>query len=359
MFKVGVGLGNFTNIPCRFYSPSVKAKKLVFHEFGDPPKVVKFEEEVVPEPKPDEVLIEMLVASINPADINIVQGVYPIKPRLPGVPGNEGVGKVLSVGRNVKSLCVGDRVMPNTENLGTWRSHGVFKETSLMKVRDDIPLVEQSATHSNGATAYRMLKDFVALKEGDVVLQNGANSAAGQHVVQLCHIWGYKSVNIVRDRPNIAELKSYLTGLGATHVLTEEEFRKTELFKSGDVPQPKLALNCVGGKSSTELIRKLAPKGIMVTYGGMSREPVIVPTAMFIFKDIEARGFWITRWTNENRDSEERKTMLCELMDLIKENKLVAPTHKLVPISEYTEVLSDTVNPKGLRGMKYLFDFRL
>lgn len=52
-----------------------------------------------------------------------------------------------------------------------------------------------------------MLKDFVPLKPGDTVIQNGGNSAVGQLVIQLCKIWNYKSVSVVRDRPDIQELK--------------------------------------------------------------------------------------------------------------------------------------------------------
>lgn len=59
----------------------------------------------------------------------------------------------------------------------------------------------------NPCTAYRMLKDFVNLKSGDTVIQNGANSAVGQFVIQLCKIFGYKSINIVRDRTDIDCLK--------------------------------------------------------------------------------------------------------------------------------------------------------
>lgn len=78
---------------------------------------------------------------------------------------------------------------------------------------------------SNTSTAYRMLKDFVDLQPGDSVIQNGGNSAAGQNVIQFCKAWGLKSINIVRNRPDIDKLKEHLNGLGATYVLTEEELR--------------------------------------------------------------------------------------------------------------------------------------
>lgn len=38
----------------------------------------------------------------------------------------------------------------------------------------------------------------------------------------------------------------------------------------------------------------------MVTYGGMSKEPVIVPTSSLIFSDVHVRGFWMTRWYGKN-----------------------------------------------------------
>lgn len=74
----------------------------------------------------------------------------------------------------------------------------------------DIDLVAASMMNVNPCTAYRMLKDFIPLKPGDTVIQNGGNSAVGQLVIQLCKVWNYKSVSVVRDRPNIQELKVHI-----------------------------------------------------------------------------------------------------------------------------------------------------
>uniref|UniRef100_A0A7R9P4G6 Enoyl-[acyl-carrier-protein] reductase, mitochondrial n=1 Tax=Timema californicum TaxID=61474 RepID=A0A7R9P4G6_TIMCA len=270
---------------------SISSQKLVFSEFGDPAKVVRLETEELPSPKSNEVLVRMLAAPLNPADINTIQGVYPAKPPLPAVPGNEGVGEILSVGSDVKNLRPGDRVIPKEASAwGTWRSHAVSDAQRLSKIPKEIGIVEAATMSVNPSTAYRMLKDFVQLSAGDTVIQNGANSAAGQNVIQLCNVWGLNSVNIVRDRPNIDELKIFLKNLGATHILTEQELSKTDIFKSRAVSKAKLALNCVGGKSAVEVLRQLDHKGVMVTYGGMSREPVTLPTSALIFKDISARG---------------------------------------------------------------------
>lgn len=81
-------------------------------------------------------------------------------------------------------------------------------------------------------------------------------------------------------------IQNQLTSLGADEILTEDEVRSTQIFKSKKLPAPKLALNCIGGQSAHEVLRHLAQDGIMVTYGGMSREPLTIPISALIFKVI-------------------------------------------------------------------------
>lgn len=75
-----------------------------------------------------------------------------------------------------------------------------------------------------------------------------------------------------------------MISLGADEILTESEIKKTQIFKSKKLLSPKLALNCICGQNALEILRHLEYGGIMVTYGGMSREPLTVPTSAFIFK---------------------------------------------------------------------------
>lgn len=117
-----------------------------------------------------------------------------------------------------------------------------------------------------------------------------------------------------------------------------------------------MGLNNVGGKSATEVLRTLNNGGVMVTYGGMSREPVIVPTASFIFKDIQLRGFWMTRWHKQNLDTQQRQQMYDNLSQYMKEGKLVAPNHKTMPLESFQETLEKTISSKGFIGFKYFLD---
>jgi mitochondrial enoyl-[acyl-carrier protein] reductase / trans-2-enoyl-CoA reductase len=122
------------------------------------------------------------------------------------------------------------------------------------------------------------------------------------------------------------------------------------------VAKPRLGLNCVGGKNALEVTRQLANKGILVTYGGMSREPLTVPTSALIFKDLRFVGYWMTRWNKENQGGADWSKMFQEVTKLILDKKLVPPKHKLVPFTNYKEGIENAMTSKGFTGCKYIFD---
>ncbi|XP_075980527.1 enoyl-[acyl-carrier-protein] reductase, mitochondrial-like isoform X2 [Anticarsia gemmatalis] len=109
---------NLVNLLCPVRG--LTSKQLTFNEFGDPLKVVEITEKNVPCLRNRDVLVRMIAAPINPADMNTIQGKYPIKPELPAVPGNEGVGIVEEVGIAVKKVCVGDKVIIVQNAQGFW-----------------------------------------------------------------------------------------------------------------------------------------------------------------------------------------------------------------------------------------------
>lgn len=263
----------------------------------------------------------------------------------------------MDLGANVKDFSIGDHVIPFKTNLGTWCTYGNFPSDALLRVPKSLGVAEASTLTVNPPTAYRMLKDYVNLQPGDAVLQNGANSAVGQAVIQLCRQWGYKSINIVRNRPEIGELHTFLGDLGADWVITEEEVRTTDIFKGGQVKKPKLAFNCVGGKSALEMLRHVADGGVVVTYGGMSREPVTVPTGHLIFKDISFRGFWMNRWTTQNVNSPQRIEMLNDLIASIEKGTFRGPRAKIVPLKDFRDALKNALAFQGFIGQKLILDF--
>lgn len=289
----------------------------------------------------------MLAAPINPSDINMIQGTYAILPDLPTVGGNEGVGQVLEVGSQVQTVKVGDWVIPRDAGLGTWRTAAVFSEDDLLTVPSDISILSASTLGVNPCTAFRMLSDFESLMPGDTVIQNAANSGVGQAVIQIAAAKGVHTINVVRDRPDLQHLTDKLRAMGATYVIKEETLRKPEMKDVFKVcPRPKLALNGVGGKSATELLRHLQTGGTMVTYGGMAKQPVTVPVSALIFKDVKVRGFWVTQWKRDNKqDDGALRFMLGELCTLIRAGKLSAPSCSEVEMKDFHKALDNAMKP--------------
>lgn len=115
-----------------------------------------------------------------------------------------------------------------------------------------------------------------------------------------------------------------------------------DIFKS--IPKPKLGFNCVGGKSAAELIRHMADKGTLVTYGGMSKQPLTISTACLIFNDIRLRGYWMTHW-NSVHSKEERADMLQEITNIIKKGGLKPPICREVKFDNFKDAVAKSLEP--------------
>ncbi|TPX44187.1 hypothetical protein CcCBS67573_g10424 [Chytriomyces confervae] len=355
----------------------------------------------------DAVTVRFRLSPVNPADINQIQGTYPILPKLqanllqndPETPfaicGNEGVAEIVSVGENVDTagkdwIKVGSRVVMKSAGAGTWSQYAVMNPSNLVPMNNSgVSDLAAATIMVNPCTAYRMLRDFEDLKPGDTVIQNGANSAVGQAVIQIAKSRNLKTINIIRGttatttprnsttksstppppRPDLDALRSRLTALGADMVVTEEEIRtdrsiQQHLKSSSTI---KLGLNCVGGKSAASIARWLQPSASLVTYGGMSKQPVEIPTSLLIFKDLKVKGFWMTRW-NELAASKaelevEREAMIRELCRLSAAGLLATPDCEIVDVdgdgAECLEIVKRAVDVamRGGSGKKQVFRF--
>ncbi|CAF2265947.1 unnamed protein product [Rotaria magnacalcarata] len=331
---------------------SYVVQELQADQYGAPNEVLKLNQTTsidASQLKPNDVLIKLLASPINPADINMIEGKYALLPSsLPATFGNEGVFQVVDHRASDEQVRPGDWVLPKILDWGKWRSYGIVSINDLIKIPSDIG-VESAATLSvNPCTAYRLLRDFVTLEKGDTIIQNGGNSGVGQAVIQLGKLWNINVVSIVRNREQgMNELVDYLKSLGAEHVYVEEDLRKEALRKTlwSTIPRPKLGLNCVGGRATSDLLRVLDKSATLVTYGGMSKQPVTVPTAEFIFNDLNCRGFWMSRWKAENYKGSQFAQMLYELIDSIRRNELKAPHCEKFLLSDYKAAVEQAQKP--------------
>ena len=271
------------------------------------------------------VRVRFLASPINPSDLNQIEGTYPIKPiKLPAVGGNEGIARVEAVGQNVSMLQEGDLVIPGGKSvLGCWRDFACLRAEDLIKIPEKwskLPLEVLATINVNPPTAFRLLRDFVSLHQGDLVVQNGANSAVGRLIIQMASFMGVRTLNIIRDRPDFDALAGELRQLDPNGNAT--------VIKADDVKNitgitAKLGLNCVGGGAVADMSKVMADDGVIVTFGGMSRRPVIIPSGPFIFKNLTLKHFWLTAWYKKLQPhSPERAQMLENILSLYSSGQL-------------------------------------
>ena len=317
------------------------------HQFGKPADSLTVEEIERPAPGPEEVVLEMLAAPINPADLNVIEGTYGDLPELPATIGNEGVGRIAAVGSGVTELRAGQLVLPMT--FGTWCKQMIAPARNVIPLPDGLDVFQAAMLTVNPATAWRLLHDFVKLEPGDWIVQNAANSGVGRGVIQLARALGWKTLSVVRRPELVDELKT----AGGTVVVTEDCDLRKELKSLCGGEKPRLALNAVGGPSALNIANALAPGGTMVTFGAMSKLPLKIPNGLLIFKGLKFEGFWLNRW----RKNVPRATLLetySALADHLKGGTLFTPVHQKFPLSRVVEA----VNAAGTeqRGGKVLLD---
>ena len=261
-----------------------------------------------------DVALKMLAAPINPSDILMVQGRYGIAPKLPAVGGNEGVGVVKAVGKDVSKFNVGDWVIARGGGFGTWCQEAVVSDSEVDKVANDIPVEYAATIGVNPCTAYRLLKDFGNLQPGDFIIQNAANSMVGYCVIQMANLMGIKTINVIRhDRPDVFEELRLLDNLGGTINVTDD-YLNSAGFKEilSEISTLKVGFNAVGGESANDIARSLPFGSTMVTYGGMSNRPIEIAQETLNCKQLKMKGFWISKWVVEN-SAEDRADMLDDI----------------------------------------------
>lgn len=316
------------------------------------------------------VQVRMLHAPWNPADANTAQGRYASpyvnssfrapdarSPFFEGrtVLGSEGWGRVVS--SDSMTLPEGSLVTVGLPGLGTLRSSLWVPEDSLLPV-PNLALETLGPSGSSlfqlGGTALRMLTDFVPLRPGDVLLQNAGNSGVGLLVSQLASaLFQTSVVSLVRrgsrSTQEFEEMVHFLSTKGKNDLVVAEEDLEKDVNLRKDLVEkirhlsphqqpPRLALNAVGGHSAKSLLRLLGPSGTMVTYGGMSAQPVEVPTPQLIFKNLRLAGYWHSQWMVDQPQPFKEK-LVHDLVAAVKDHDIVCPPCRVFPLQDVEEAL--------------------
>lgn len=183
------------------------------------PDVLELESIDRPDPEPDEVLVEVRAASVNPVDAKLRQARQPDRPKTTG---SDLAGVVVDVGDAVEGFAVEDRVFAT--GLHTSRfSGGSFAEFAtvptdlLAHLPESVSFEAGAAVALVGVTAWRAFVDHAGLEPAGTVFVHGGNGGVGHVAVGLASAIG--ATVACSARPTYHER---LAALGADHVLDYE-----------------------------------------------------------------------------------------------------------------------------------------
>ncbi len=157
-------------------------KRVVISAFGGPEVLKLIEETTLPEPKPGEVRVRVLVTSAAFTDVWIRKGTYPDVKAKP--PGYDMVGVVDKLGKGVTRFEVGQRVADLTV-IGAYSEYLCVPESRLTPVPEGLDPAEAVSLILSYVTAYQMLHRVAKVKQGQRILIHGAGGAVGTAMLQL------------------------------------------------------------------------------------------------------------------------------------------------------------------------------
>src|SRR6266481_1361102 len=216
-------------------------------QFGDPSDVVRVVDlPEPPAPGAGEVKVAVEYSPLNLHDLVLVTGQL-LRPPLPLVLGNEGIGRIVEVGSGVDTVQVGDLVaLPLLA--GAWREQLVLSAVGLFRLPEGN--VEQlSMVGGNPATAGLILSEYASLQPGDWVVQNAANSGVGRSLIALAKARGFRTINLARDESAFADLAAS----GADIVHLDDATAAEDVRRAIGDARVALAVDSVGGAGVSHL----------------------------------------------------------------------------------------------------------
>ena len=236
-------------------------KALTFQRYGKSPDI-GFAEVPRPTLKPDELLVQVHAAGINPIDNMIPTGLFKavVKFELPATLGSDLAGVVTEVGSRVTRFKPGDAVFASIFDTGTGAiaEFAVVPESAAALKPDNLDFVQAAAIPMVGLTSWQALKERVNLRAGQKVFIPAGSGGIGTFAIQLAKQMGAK-VGTTTSTGNVDLVRS----LGADEVVDYKKEEFENVLRGYDA-----VLGTVRGEALEKAVGILKPRGTMVSLVG-------------------------------------------------------------------------------------------
>lgn len=201
-------------------------KALTFKRYGKTPEI-GFAEVPRPTLKPDELLVQVHAAGLNPIDNMIPSGTFKpvLKFELPATLGSDIAGVVTEVGSNVTGFKPGDAIFASLFDLGrgSIAEFAAVPESVAASKPVNLDFVQAAAVPMVGLTSWQALKERAHLQAGQKVFIPAGSGGIGTFAIQLAKHFGAR-VGTTTSTGNV----QLVTSLGADEVV---DYKKQEFEK--------------------------------------------------------------------------------------------------------------------------------
>ncbi len=235
-------------------------KCIYIERFGSS-EVLTYGDRPRPVPKPDEVLIEVHAAGVNPRDWLIRSGRYQFRWLLPPFPlilGSDVAGVVVEVGEQVKRFEPGEKVyamVPSSRGFGGYAEYVAVADPAVTWMPENMSFEQAAGVPLAGLTAWQALADNANMGPGEKVMVIGASGGVGHYAVQIARALSAQ-VTGVCSSANVALVRR----LGAIRVIDYTQERFNDVTRGFDV-----VFDTVGRESLGSCAEVLKPGGTYVT----------------------------------------------------------------------------------------------
>ncbi|MEX0289371.1 MAG: zinc-binding dehydrogenase [Flavobacteriaceae bacterium] len=256
-------------------------------------EALSIEQQTIPRPGKNEVLVKVAFSPINPSDLATLEGHYGFDDPTPIVPGGEGSGEVVATGPGLMAGYFQGKKVACT---GWGAGGGVWSEYVVKSVKGGVLPLNKSLSLEQGAMSIvnpLTASAFVAIaKEGGhrSIALTAAASSLGQMVNRLGRSEGIQIINVVRREAQVDLLKAQ----GAEIVLNSNEPGFEEaIYDACYEHDNHLAFDAVAGPMTGQLLKAMPPNSKVTLYSALSQQAVQASPGTMIFENKTIDSFWL------------------------------------------------------------------
>jgi NADPH2:quinone reductase len=244
----------------------------------------------VPIPAKGEVLVRVVAAGLNFADLLMMSGRYQAKPALPYIPGMELAGIVEGAGPDTSGFPPGTRVLgvAGTGALAEWQC---LPATRLSPIPDAMPFEEAAGFPIAYGTSHLALDWKAALQPGETLFVTGAAGGVGLTAVEIGKRLGARVIASARgaDRLAVARAAGADVLLDSDDPDLQADGLKHRLRAEGGID---VVYDVVGGAAFDAALRACNPDGRLLAIGFAAGEVPQVPANQLLVRNLSVIGFW-------------------------------------------------------------------